>query len=90
MAGLHGQEVDELFNVTGHHTEALVEAVDLFDTLAELSGFQAPGACPRHSRHVPVCTEGTSLVPLIRHLTVPGTHGDRAVRSSNLVAVFEQ
>ena len=81
MWGLSWQEVDELFNASGHHTEALVEAVDLFDTLTELTGFPSPGSCPRQSEHVPLCTEGTSLVPLIRHLTVPGTGGPRQVRS---------
>nr|KAG5709283.1 hypothetical protein BaRGS_018035 [Batillaria attramentaria] len=58
----------------GHHfkfidaldTNELVEAVDLFPTVTELAGLPVPQTCPVNSLHVPVCTEGTSLVPLLR------------------------
>ena len=49
-----------------HSTDELVEAVDLFPTLAELSGLPVPSTCPDNSLHVDVCTEGTSLVPLVK------------------------
>lgn len=43
----------------------LVEFVDLFSTLTDLAGLPRPSLCPRDSRNVPVCTEGSSLVPLL-------------------------
>ncbi|XP_025086597.1 LOW QUALITY PROTEIN: iduronate 2-sulfatase-like [Pomacea canaliculata] len=50
-------------------TDALVEAVDLFATLSELAGLPVPPLCPPDSSQVELCTEGYSLVPLIRNLT---------------------
>ena len=49
-----------------HATDELVEAIDLYPTLAELSGLPLPSTCPDNSLHVHVCTEGTSLVPLVK------------------------
>ena len=48
-------------------TEALTEFVDLFPTLAEAAGLPTIPLCPEHSSHIPVCTEGVSLVPLIKN-----------------------
>ncbi|KAK7097483.1 iduronate 2-sulfatase-like [Littorina saxatilis] len=52
-------------------TDALVEAVDLYPTLAELAGLQAPDTCPDDNLHVGTCVEGTSLVPVLRDVTSP-------------------
>ncbi|ELU18212.1 hypothetical protein CAPTEDRAFT_138365 [Capitella teleta] len=51
----------------GRFTEKLVEFVDLFPTLVELAGFNPLPICPRHggSKGISLCTEGSSLVPLI-------------------------
>ena len=49
-----------------HSTTELVEAVDLYPTLVELAGLQVPQTCPENSLHVRTCTEGTSLVPLVK------------------------
>ncbi|XP_026539220.1 iduronate 2-sulfatase [Notechis scutatus] len=40
----------------------MVELVSLFPTLAELAGLAVPPACPQPSFHVPLCSEGKSLV----------------------------
>ncbi|XP_070807887.1 iduronate 2-sulfatase [Pituophis catenifer annectens] len=40
----------------------MVELVSLFPTLAELAGLTVPPACPQPSFHVPLCSEGKSLV----------------------------
>uniref|UniRef100_A0A2D4GYE3 Uncharacterized protein n=2 Tax=Micrurus corallinus TaxID=54390 RepID=A0A2D4GYE3_MICCO len=40
----------------------VVELVSLFPTLAELVGLAVPPACPQPSFHVPLCSEGKSLV----------------------------
>ncbi|ELT96527.1 hypothetical protein CAPTEDRAFT_63083, partial [Capitella teleta] len=53
----------------GHVSDKLVEFVDLFPTLAELSNLPNVPYCPgkrNESRGVSLCTEGTSLVPLFR------------------------
>ncbi|XP_076442922.1 iduronate 2-sulfatase-like isoform X2 [Babylonia areolata] len=49
-------------------TDALVEAVDLYATLSELVGLEVPPLCPHDPFNVTFCTEGTSLVPVIRHV----------------------
>ncbi|KAK7114970.1 iduronate 2-sulfatase-like [Littorina saxatilis] len=49
-------------------TDALVEAVDLYATVSELAGVDVPPTCPPNSLNVSFCTEGTSLVPLIRRV----------------------
>ena len=50
---------------TGIRTQKLVEFVDIFPTLVELSGFPFMEQCPEESSHVDLCTEGSSLVPLV-------------------------
>ncbi|XP_015676173.1 iduronate 2-sulfatase [Protobothrops mucrosquamatus] len=40
----------------------MVELVSLFPTLAELAGLTVPPPCPHPSFHVPLCSEGKSLV----------------------------
>uniref|UniRef100_A0A0B7BS34 Sulfatase N-terminal domain-containing protein n=1 Tax=Arion vulgaris TaxID=1028688 RepID=A0A0B7BS34_9EUPU len=50
-------------------TSALVELVDLFPTLAEAAGIQTLPLCPEDSFQTWLCTEGTSLMPLIRNVT---------------------
>ncbi|KAG8144623.1 hypothetical protein E2320_013094 [Naja naja] len=40
----------------------MVELVSLFPTLAELVGLAVPPVCPQPSFHVPLCSEGKSLV----------------------------
>ena len=59
-------------------TAALAELVDIFPTLAELAGLRAPGTCPPDPFKVLLCTEGSSLVPVIKNVTQA-----HAARSSN-------
>ena len=50
-------------------TDKLVEFVDLFPTLAELAGLPKVPRCPpgvRESQQTDLCTEGSSLVPLLK------------------------
>ncbi|XP_005095812.1 iduronate 2-sulfatase [Aplysia californica] len=56
---------------TGFRTSALVEHVDLFPTLAEAVGLPMLPLCPINPFKVLLCTEGTSLMPLIRNITSP-------------------
>jgi iduronate 2-sulfatase len=49
----------------GVKTDALVELVDLFPSLAELAGFPSIPICPEDSTDIKVCSEGLSFVPLI-------------------------
>lgn len=44
----------------------LVELVDLFPTVVDLAGIPALFPCPDDSREIKVCTEGSSLSPLIK------------------------
>ena len=50
----------------GFHTEKLVELVDLFPTLVEAAGFKPLEPCPKNSRNIKLCSEGSSLMPLIK------------------------
>ena len=70
-------------------TNAFVEAVDLFPTVSELAGLPVPPLCPAHSPYnVSLCTEGISLVPLLRRFARShGTHRNAVVWKS---AVFSQ
>ena len=54
-------------------TQALVELVDLYPTLAELAGLPAPRVCPDNNLHVHTCVEGTSLAPLLRDVISPSS-----------------
>ena len=47
-------------------TEQLTEFVDLFPTLVEAAGLPKLTRCPQHSREIKLCTEGDSLMPLIK------------------------
>ncbi|KAL8621043.1 hypothetical protein ACOMHN_040568 [Nucella lapillus] len=57
-------------------SDALVEAVDLYATISELAGLQVPSICPNNSFHVAFCTEGSSLVPIIKNLTMTSSGRD--------------
>ena len=46
-------------------TGKLVELVDLFPTLVEAAGFTPLETCPENSHDVKLCTEGSSLMPLM-------------------------
>ena len=47
-------------------TNKLVEFVDLFPTLTEAAGLGSLDLCPENSSLISVCTEGHSLLPLMR------------------------
>ncbi|KAK2139789.1 hypothetical protein LSH36_1613g00003 [Paralvinella palmiformis] len=46
-------------------SDALVEFIDIFPTLVEAAGLPLVPVCPRQSRELSLCTEGTSFLPLI-------------------------
>ena len=50
-------------------TNALVEAVDIYPTLAELAGVGVPPTCPPDPFKVAFCTEGASFAPLIHNVS---------------------
>lgn len=45
----------------------LTEFVDLFPTLVDAAGLPPLPTCPSNSEEVPACTEGSSLMPLLRN-----------------------
>lgn len=49
----------------GPVTEHLIELVDLFPTLVDLAGLPMVSPCPKDSRHIEVCTEGSSFSHLL-------------------------
>eukprot|EP00912_Choanoflagellata_sp_UC4_P001562 UC4_evm3s991 len=49
----------------GTTSYALTEHVDIFPTLAEATGFPIP-ECPHNSSRIKVCSEGVSLLPLVK------------------------
>ena len=55
----------------GQTTEKLTEFVDLFPTLVEAAGLPQLQVCPTNSSHILHCTEGSSLMPLIRNSNAP-------------------
>ncbi|XP_046381439.2 iduronate 2-sulfatase-like [Haliotis rufescens] len=55
----------------GIMTEELTEFVDLFPTLVEAAGLTALDLCPENSTNVLVCSEGNSLVPLMKDPASP-------------------
>lgn len=52
-------------NVTFRRYDGLVELVDLFPTLVDMAGLPVLSSCPEDSKDVDVCTEGTSLLPVL-------------------------
>jgi len=53
-------------NTTGGlRTTKLVEMVDIFPTLVEAAGFEPLEVCPLDSHGAELCTEGSSLLPLV-------------------------
>ena len=52
-----------------YKTKALVELVDMFPTLAEAAGLPTLPLCPKNPFKTMLCTEGASLMPLIRNIT---------------------
>ncbi|CAL1529967.1 unnamed protein product [Lymnaea stagnalis] len=64
--------VDSEINPLGYRSSALVELVDLFPTLAELAGLPVLPQCPENPFDTWLCTEGTSLLPLIKNITRGG------------------
>lgn len=46
----------------------MVELVDLFPTLVDLAGLPVLSDCPEVSKDVEICTEGTSLAPILDSL----------------------
>ncbi|BFZ15075.1 hypothetical protein BsWGS_18114 [Bradybaena similaris] len=75
-------------------SSAFVELVDLFPTLAEVAGLPTLPLCPEDPFKTWLCTEGVSLVPLIKNIT--GTVTDKKMgmngedRSSSLKFTPEQ
>ena len=51
----------------GIRTSKLVEFVDLFPTLVEAIGMEPLPTCPLNSTDVELCTEGSSLIPLVKN-----------------------
>ena len=47
-------------------TYELVELVDLFPTIVEAAGLDPLDLCPPQNHNIALCTEGMSLMPLIR------------------------
>ncbi|KAL8598684.1 hypothetical protein ACOMHN_033249 [Nucella lapillus] len=54
-------------------SDAFAEAVDLYPTISELAGLDIPPTCPNNPFKVEFCTEGASLVPVIKNLTSQNT-----------------
>lgn len=50
------------------NSSALVELVDVFPTVSDLAGIAIPQRCPENSADILLCTEGTSLVPLLQNV----------------------
>ena len=55
----------------GLRTTKLVEMVDIFPTLVEAAGFAPLSVCPHDSHSTPLCTEGSSLLPLVTNTEDP-------------------
>ena len=50
----------------GVRSNAFAELIDIYPTIAELSGIPVPPLCPLNSSDLDACSEGTSLAPIIR------------------------
>ena len=46
-------------------SENLVEFVDILPTLVEAAGLTRLDKCPRNSRDIPICSEGSSLIRIV-------------------------
>lgn len=51
----------------GMRTKALVELIDIFPTLAELTGVDVPPLCPESGQSPLTCVEGSSVAPLLKN-----------------------
>ena len=51
----------------GITSNSIVEAIDLFPTIAEAAGLEVPPSCPGNSENISACVQGKSLLPLIEH-----------------------
>ena len=60
---------------SGLVSEALVELVDIFPTLAELAGLAVPPTCPVDSHNILLCSEGSSLVPVLKTISASNKEG---------------
>lgn len=60
--------------VSGRVSDDFAEFVDIFPTLADLAGIPVPSRCdtPEMSQKAAVCSEGSSLKPLIGHTAAQG------------------
>ena len=55
----------------GKRSNQLVELVDIFSTLVEATGFDPLNICPTDSSNIHLCTEGSSLIPLMHNPSLP-------------------
>lgn len=53
-------------STTPRRSSQLVELVDLFPTLADLSGLKVPPKCPQSSSQTAACSDGESRAPIVR------------------------
>ncbi|XP_011405536.1 PREDICTED: iduronate 2-sulfatase-like [Amphimedon queenslandica] len=51
-------------------TDALVELIDIFPSLTELSGIDVPPMCTENSAKSIACVEGSSVAPLLKNPTM--------------------
>ncbi|XP_014772795.1 iduronate 2-sulfatase [Octopus bimaculoides] len=70
-------------------SNVFVELVDLFPTYAELVGLPLPELCPRNSSLIKVCTEGVSLVKVIKE-TLKSPNVPNSVSRNWKKATFSQ
>ncbi|XP_046563742.1 iduronate 2-sulfatase-like [Haliotis rubra] len=71
-AATHAPMMIHVPGVTDHGvvTEKITEFVDLYPTLVEAAGLPKLDMCPPNSQNVSLCTEGTSMVPLMTNPTL--------------------
>ncbi|PSN43846.1 Iduronate 2-sulfatase [Blattella germanica] len=60
--------VGKTYNAAFASTDVLVELVDLLPSLADLAGLSKVPLCPQNSTHILLCTEGTSIAPLLQDM----------------------
>lgn len=51
---------------SGMRTDALVELIDIFPSVAELAGLTVPPLCPEDDKDLLACVEGSSVAPLLK------------------------